>query len=222
MLGFPSFRIRAALVAARMPFAAMAALALLFWSPQAFDLFFYDRAAVAVGEIWRLLTGHLVHLGFQHFVWNAGTLLSMMLMAKHMLGIGYARQAGVLLLVGVAIAAVLWLRGPAVGAYSGLSGALNGLFVPMIYATWQQTRDRSTIVVALLSLSKIAYEATTGDTLFVDVSWPASAEAHATGLGAGIVFVLLEGKLRRVRRRGRVSCARVPSGTSCECGSTGG
>ena len=31
----------------------------------------YDREVIGNGELWRLLTGHLVHLGWSHFLLNA-------------------------------------------------------------------------------------------------------------------------------------------------------
>ena len=37
----------------------------------------YDRAAIGNGEIWRLATGHLVHLDLQHLGYNIGALLAL-------------------------------------------------------------------------------------------------------------------------------------------------
>lgn len=36
------------------------------WLPGAADLFFYDRGAVARGELWRIVTGHFVHYSWAH------------------------------------------------------------------------------------------------------------------------------------------------------------
>ena len=35
----------------------------------------YDRVAILDAELWRLLTGHLVHLGLNHYILNAIALI---------------------------------------------------------------------------------------------------------------------------------------------------
>jgi membrane associated rhomboid family serine protease len=42
----------------------------VYLSPAATAVLEYDRAAVAAGEIWRLLTGHLTHWSFDHLFWD--------------------------------------------------------------------------------------------------------------------------------------------------------
>ncbi len=190
MTGTPTLRNAHAALAAWAPLTLAALMAWAQWSPGAFDTLVFSRSAIAAGEFWRLITGHFVHLGFQHFAWNVGTFVAMALVARHAMGIGYGRQMAQAAFIGVFVSAVLWFSGPTVSAYSGLSAILNGLLAPMLYANWQQTRDPSTFGVAAVSLAKIAYEAATGNTLFVDVAWPASAHAHAAGLGAGGLLVV--------------------------------
>jgi len=34
----------------------------------------YRRTAAGAGELWRILTCHWTHFGFEHFIWDAGTL----------------------------------------------------------------------------------------------------------------------------------------------------
>ena len=179
------------------PLLLAAAMTGAYLVPGAFDTLVYWRPAIIDGEHWRLFTGHFVHLGFQHFAWNVGTFVAMAVVARHTVAIGYTKQGAQIVFIGLAVTAALWSLGPDVVAYSGLSAILNGLFVPVVYATWRQTRDRSTLIVAAAAVAKIAYEAATGDTLFVDVPWPASAEAHLAGLLAGMVWVAAEAAWRR-------------------------
>ena len=72
---------------------------------------------------------------------------------------------------------------------------LNALLAPILIESWRQTRDPLTLVVAGLSVAKIGFEAITGSTLFVAVPWPASAEAHAGGLGAGLLAAIVGGSV---------------------------
>ena len=45
----------------------------------------YRRAAIAQGQIWRLVTGHLVHVGAAHLAWNlAGLALVAKTLARQM------------------------------------------------------------------------------------------------------------------------------------------
>lgn len=87
----------------------------------------YDRFAIAGGEVWRLVTGHFVHLGVAHLAVNvAGLALVALLVGRHL----SLRAWGATLLVCsiVASAGLLWLS-PNVRWYVGLSGVLHGLLV---------------------------------------------------------------------------------------------
>ena len=150
----------------------------------------YDRALIFQNEPWRLLTAHFVHLNFQHLAWNVGSYAVMSYMFERDLGVSPARQIGVILFSAIVVDALL-LVDASLSGYAGLSGVLNGMLAVMLWESWRQTKSRSVWLVTILSVGKIAYEAATGNTLFVDVPWPAAAEGHAGGFFAGIVFVTL-------------------------------
>jgi rhomboid family GlyGly-CTERM serine protease len=154
------------------------------------DTLLYRADAIETGEVWRLVTAHLVHLNFQHFAWNVGSFAMMASMAQLDLGISWRRQLGALAFSLIVIDALLLAGGYT--AYAGLSGLLNGLLALMIWESWRQTRQTAVLAIAALSIAKIVYEAATGDTLFVDVPWPAAAEGHGGGFAAGLGFVVIE------------------------------
>ena len=164
-------------------------LAFVFMGPGGLDLI-YDRTLMN-DQPWRLLTAHIAHLNFQHFAWNVGTFAVMSYMLEKDLSVSPLRQASVMLFSAFAINGLL-LADPSLGTYAGLSGVLNGMLALMIFESWRQTRSASVFVVAALSVAKIIYEATTGNTLFVDVPWPAAAEGHAGGFIAGLVYAVIE------------------------------
>jgi len=81
----------------------------------------YERQAVLDGQIWRLLTCHLVHLGWGHLLLNlaAGGLIAALLGR-------FARPIALLpAALGVGLGLVAF--SPGVGWYVGLSGVLHGL-----------------------------------------------------------------------------------------------
>lgn len=39
------------------------------------ELLQYDRQAIADGQLWRVVTGHLVHIGLEHLAWDAAVFL---------------------------------------------------------------------------------------------------------------------------------------------------
>jgi rhomboid family GlyGly-CTERM serine protease len=87
----------------------------------------YERSAVLGGQLWRLLTAHLVHLGWTHCLLNLGGLAVCAAFAKDRAG---ARAwAGAFVALALGVSALLLLASPRVADYAGLSGVLYGLFV---------------------------------------------------------------------------------------------
>ncbi|MEP6608237.1 MAG: rhombosortase [Burkholderiaceae bacterium] len=84
------------------------------------------RFAALKSEPWRVLTGHFVHVNWQHAAINA---VALWVVARlFALDLNATRQLTVLLIAALAISAGLaWLL-PSIVWYRGLSGALHGLF----------------------------------------------------------------------------------------------
>jgi rhomboid family GlyGly-CTERM serine protease len=91
------------------------------------DRLAYDRTALLHGELWRALSGHLVHLGWTHALLNAAGVLLCCELAPRVFRLpGFALRLAALC-AGVS-GLMLWLS-PEVSRYVGLSGVLYGLFV---------------------------------------------------------------------------------------------
>ena len=127
--------------------AAVVLLGVLQVLPQAWHLALrYDRQAVLQGELWRLITGHLIHLGWAHWALNAAGLVLYALLAdtpprpRPLL-----RQV---LVLGLGISVLLMLFMPTLAHYVGLSGVLYGLFV---LALWPGVRRIDPLSVAALT-----------------------------------------------------------------------
>ena len=144
----------------------------IYFIPDATHWLQYERAAVARGEIWRLLTGHWTHAGFEHLFWDA-----LMLAVLGALCEGIHRRAFVACVLGsaMAIALLLWVFLPEFEIYRGLSGIDSALFV-LLAVTVLRAKLRArewnwaaaTGGFLLLFVAKTAFEFGTGATVFVD------------------------------------------------------
>lgn len=146
----------------------------------------YDRPAIVAGELWRLLSGHFVHLGASHLALNAAALL----LIWYLVGATFDRLQWlfVTLTVIVGIDLGLWFGEPQLLWYVGLSGVLHGLLAAGIVSGLRSGRiDIWVLGVALMA--KLVYEhfvgplpgseQSTGGTVIV--------AAHAYGALAGVV-----------------------------------
>jgi len=87
----------------------------------------YDRVAIAAGEIWRLISGNLVHLGAGHLAVNiAGVALVALLVGRHL---SVRAWLVAFVLCCLTTTGGLWWLSPDVRWYVGLSGVLHGLLV---------------------------------------------------------------------------------------------
>lgn len=157
------------------------------------EAWLYDRAAIEAGELWRLVTGHMVHSDRVHLAWNLGALLLLGGLAE--LRLGARALIGPLVLGVIAIDAWLWWAEPALLRYCGLSGLLNGLFVALALGLWRQSGSRLFLLLAAGDIAKIALEAHLGGALLPTTSalWGPVPGAHLVGFGAGLAAALIPG-----------------------------
>lgn len=169
---------------------AMVAAALQFGGEPLRELLAYDREGLRVGQIWRLLTAHVVHLGWSHFVLNVAGLGIVVWLVGHVFnGLGWLV---ILLLSIAAIDAGLWFLNAEIEWYVGLSGMLHGLLVAGLFAG-VANRDREALILSAFVIAKIAWEqfsgplpgseSTAGGVVIVD--------AHLYGACGGLLGALL-------------------------------
>src|SRR5687768_5242432 len=110
----------------------------------------YDRAAIAAGEVWRLVAGHWAHYSLDQLFWDV--------LAFAALGLACERKGSARFLVCVvtstlAISFSVWLLLPGMQIYRGLSGVDSALFTLLIADLWDEQRQsgqvRSQVIAAL-------------------------------------------------------------------------
>jgi rhomboid family GlyGly-CTERM serine protease len=150
--------------------------------------FIYARDAIGSGEIWRMVTGHLVHFSGQHLVAN---------LAVFALLLGLAKRASVkawmwlVFICPIALGVLLYVLRPELAAYGGLSGVLSAMFtfVAMRYAV-----ERAVMAwlfrgaIALFSV-KLWVEFVAGASVVGDLGDGVVVEpvAHAIGACLGVI-----------------------------------
>ena len=156
----------------------------------------YERALVADGEWWRLLSAHVTHLGWRHVALNAaGIVLVWLLVGRALTRTGWA----LVLAVGVAVIdAAFWLLRPDLGWYVGLSGLLHAVLVAGLVTGWRAA-PRETLLIAIVVVAKLGYEQF-GGALPGSQSMsggPVVVDAHLYGAVGGIVGGLAAIRFRR-------------------------
>jgi rhomboid family GlyGly-CTERM serine protease len=146
----------------------------------------WSREAIAAGEFWRLLTGHVVHLDLWHFAVNGVGALALWIIFRKELPVRYVLWvfAGSLLAINIG----LWYFSD-LSDYAGLSGVLHGIAAAGIYR-WIQLRDPWGWVLAVLGVSKLAMEHISSPTM-LDASYRLAAEAHLFGAIGGLSVAVL-------------------------------
>jgi rhomboid family GlyGly-CTERM serine protease len=151
----------------------------------------YERGAIAAGQWWRFVTGHLVHLDANHALLNAvGLALLWSLFAR-----SYAWWQW-LLAIGASVAAIgagFWFVSTQLVWYVGASGVLHGVFACGCIALIRQ-RDRIGVIAAVIFACKLAYEQLHGPLPFESADLVVTV-AHLYGaIGGAAMGLMLRGR----------------------------
>lgn len=144
----------------------------------------YQRESIADGEIWRLITGHLVHLGPSHMAMNVVAVGVLAWIVRRLLQ--PLDWLWVFLSAALAIdAGLYWLR-PEIDWYVGLSGVLHGLWAAAAVLAWPRQRSQALVLAALIVL-KLGFEAVQGPLSLTSAAaaGPVISIAHAYGAVGG-------------------------------------
>lgn len=151
----------------------------------------YERAAIAGGQWWRLLTAHFVHLDARHALLNAaGLALLWALFARVYTA---WRWLAALVLISAAVDAGLWFLSSGLRWYVGASALLHGVFACGAIAM-VRTGDRIGWIALVVFAAKLGWEQWQGALPFTP--GPVVTASHLYGAAGGV----LAGLLLRPRR----------------------
>jgi rhomboid family GlyGly-CTERM serine protease len=150
----------------------------------------YDRVWIGQGEVWRLLSGHLAHLGWSHLALNSVGLL----LVWFLIGGAYTLRSWALI-VGVTLATMdagFWFLNPELYWYVGMSGLLHGLLAAGIVARLKDI-DTETAILLLLLIAKISWEQWSGPVPGSESTsgGPVVVDAHLYGALGGVLGAVL-------------------------------
>ncbi len=169
-------------------------LFLISFSLQAFDWvdsWRFNRVLVEQGNVWLLLSGHIAHLNWSHWILNmAGLAIVAFFFSAHA---DFKQWLMVIVVSASVISAGIWWSIPDIQYYVGLSGVLHGLF---LYGAIREIRyyPTSGYVLLVVLIAKLMWE-------FFNGALPGSedmaggrvlTEAHLLGAIGGVLVWLIE------------------------------
>lgn len=160
------------------------------FAPAATTVLRYQRSAIEAGQIWRLLTGNFVHLGWDHLLLNLAGLLLIWLLFGRLLS---TRQWLIVMTLScTSVGTGLLLFNPQLDWYVGLSGMLHGVFVTGLLLNLRRGYRLEWLLLAALVV-KLVWEhyhgAMPGSAAIA--GGPVIVDAHLYGAISGIVTGLL-------------------------------
>lgn len=146
--------------------------------------FCFDAQAIAQGEWWRLLTGHLVHSSAEHLIWDALAFFCVGVYVE----VNSSRLLAMSLLAGLLSVDLLLLSAwSPLLFYCGLSGILFAPLAVALWLHWQNSRGLLSVAPMMICAGKIIWELVQQNNLLVNSGWPAYPPAHLAGIVGGLL-----------------------------------
>ena len=148
----------------------------------------FDRSDLYAGEVWRLITGHLVHLSAYHALMNILGLIMIRLIFPADLSNKNLPTA--MLFIAASSSLALLICSPQLDWYLGFSGVLHGLFAFCLVLHLKPRISLDWLILGAL-IVKLSYEqlpAYDANYLMDYIHAPVAVDAHLYGALAGMIW----------------------------------
>ena len=167
--------------------------AIMHLAPGAAEWLQYERAAIANGQVWRILSCHWTHYSLSHLGWVCAAFLALGMLCEKS---GRSRFLVCVVVSALIIPVAVWSFAPEITELRGLSGIASALFALLAVQTFKhslwngQKALCALVAVAFVAfLVKIGLEAT-GSALLVDQATAGMVPVplcHLVGAVVGVV-----------------------------------
>lgn len=170
--------------------AISAAALLVYFLPGLKPLLIYDRAAVAHGELWRLLTGNLVHLSNAHLTLDVAAFLIAGTIIEQR---GYRHFTTLCVSAAALIGVAIYLFEPALQFYGGLSGVVTAAVVYLCLEGMTEQGSWRWLCAAMLAglSAKLWIELASGKSLLLVIGGGNFVPVPLSHLTGAVVAVIL-------------------------------
>ena len=178
------------------------AILITFAGPTAAEALRYEREAILGGQIWRLVTGNLVHLSWSHLLLNLAGLGLVWALFGQALGTRAWAATFMVCALGVSLGVLLLDAG--ISWYVGLSGVLHGLFAAGAVAD-RNIKPGTRVLILGLFATKLLWEQVYGSLPGTTAAAGGNVivEAHLYGALAGVAAGAIMGYLWKPALQGR-------------------
>lgn len=150
----------------------------------------YQRQLIAEGEIWRIISGHLLHTNGYHLLLNLAALF--LLWALHGRFYSIKNYTTLFLFCSITTSGGIYFFDPTLIQYVGLSGVLHGVFVFGAIMDIN-AKDKTGYLLFIGVWLKIAHEQFYGASTDVSnlIEASVAVDAHLWGALGGLLFSIL-------------------------------
>lgn len=162
-------------------------LSQMYFSSDPDQIFRFHRTGIAEGEVWRLLTGHLDHLGWEHLFLNAVFFALISLLFERLFS-AYSLLSYWLISC-LSISVLLLFYSPNLVWYVGLSGSLYSLLMIGLIADRSYPLSLRGLILIVL-LVKITLEQLNMNVSAISefIGGPVAVDSHFYGVLVGIAI----------------------------------
>jgi len=155
------------------------------------EMFRYQTDLIADLQLWRVLTGHWVHVNWMHYAFNMAGLLLCFALTDVKWSVWQWGWRILILTSGISLTFYLWHQN--LGWYVGFSGVLFGLYVLASWASLQYQRLLSSLLLTFIAIKIILEQySSVNMTTSSIIGAPVLVDAHLYGVLIALIVLIIQ------------------------------